>query len=89
MARGLKFAHDKGFIHRDIKPANIIMCGGAAKILDLGLSKNIEDEEASVLTLTGATMGLTTTYLLSVPSGGKTWTAGRTFIRWRPLSITS
>ncbi|MGD0093429.1 MAG: serine/threonine-protein kinase, partial [Planctomycetota bacterium] len=26
VARGLKHAHDHGFIHRDIKPANIIVC---------------------------------------------------------------
>jgi len=57
VARGLKYAHEKGFIHRDIKPANIIMSGDVAKILDLGLTKNIGGEEESLLTQTGLAMG--------------------------------
>jgi serine/threonine-protein kinase len=57
-ARGLHYAHQHGFIHRDVKPANIMgMKDGTAKILDLGLSKNLAEKGASFTTVTGAVMG--------------------------------
>ncbi|HEY3320647.1 MAG TPA: SUMF1/EgtB/PvdO family nonheme iron enzyme [Planctomycetota bacterium] len=67
VARGLKHAHEHGFIHRDIKPANIMLCKplnastigevGVAKILDMGLSKNIGGGEQSFATQTGVALG--------------------------------
>ena len=57
VARGLQYAHALGLIHRDIKPANILLAGDVAKILDLGLSKNIETTEHSFLTQSGVAMG--------------------------------
>ena len=71
VARGLKHAHDHGFIHRDIKPANIMLCmplrstgetpvlqgGFVAKILDLGLSKNVDAGEQSFVTQTNVALG--------------------------------
>src|SRR6185503_3912792 len=57
-AQGLQYAHDQGFIHRDIKPSNIIVAqDGLAKVLDLGLSKNLEDAAVSFKTVTGAVLG--------------------------------
>lgn len=57
VAQGLEHAHENNFIHRDIKPANIMLAAdGAAKILDLGLSKNIVDDDA-YNTIAGVAVG--------------------------------
>jgi serine/threonine protein kinase len=43
----LEYAHDRGIIHRDLKPANIkVRPDGAVKLLDFGLAKALEPDQA-------------------------------------------
>jgi len=66
-ARGLEYAHRKGIIHRDIKPENIMINEeGIAKVADLGLAKQLEQEDHS-MTLSGVAMG--TPYYMAPEQG--------------------
>ena len=57
VAEGLRYAAGQGMIHRDVKPANLLMTpDGHAKIIDLGLALQIEDEDERV-TRDGTTVG--------------------------------
>ncbi|BBM82102.1 protein kinase domain-containing protein [Candidatus Uabimicrobium amorphum] len=53
--RGLEVLNAGGIIHRDIKPENIMVNDntGVVKILDLGIGKNIADQDTSVTTTHG------------------------------------
>jgi len=55
-------AHARGLVHRDIKPANIFVCRlgpdyDFVKVLDFGLVKHVEPDEAQMLTVEGVTAG--------------------------------
>lgn len=47
IAEGLACAHEKNIFHRDIKPANVIIDEqDQPKVVDFGLAKNVETDEA-------------------------------------------
>jgi serine/threonine protein kinase len=49
VANGLQHAHEMGLVHRDIKPANCLVDRHkTVKLLDLGLAKLTEDDQASL-----------------------------------------
>lgn len=54
-AEALSAAHAQGFIHRDIKPSNLMLtAGGQVKLLDLGLTRLVSDNESLTTELTEA-----------------------------------
>ena len=57
VAEGLHYAVGRGMIHRDVKPANLLVTPeGHAKIIDLGLALQTDDEDERV-TRDGTTVG--------------------------------
>jgi len=60
VAHALDHLHSQGIIHRDIKPANILIENGSrAKLADLGLAKQVDNDAAAGggLTMQGIAMG--------------------------------
>lgn len=65
-AAGLEHAHEKGFVHRDIKPENLILTkGGAVKILDMGLTKDVTRQEDNLTAIVNPKLILGTIDYLS------------------------
>ncbi|HKB03505.1 MAG TPA: serine/threonine-protein kinase, partial [Gemmataceae bacterium] len=55
---GLAHAAERGVVHRDIKPSNIIVTPDSrAKIVDMGLARNLDPKAVGQLTESGVTLG--------------------------------
>ena len=58
IATGLAHAASRGVVHRDIKPSNIIISpNGRAKLVDMGLARNMGPQNERDLTQSGVTLG--------------------------------
>jgi succinate dehydrogenase hydrophobic anchor subunit len=56
---GLEAAHDAGIVHRDLKPENVLVNGDQIKIVDFGLAKmrQVDDADTQSVTMAGTVLG--------------------------------
>ncbi|MFI2712230.1 protein kinase [Micromonospora sp. NPDC018662] len=58
IADGLSAAHGAEIVHRDLKPSNVMLLRtGAVKVLDFGMGRILDENEAGKVTSTGMTVG--------------------------------
>lgn len=58
VCKAVQYAHQKGVIHRDLKPGNILVDrNGQPRVMDFGLAKALNSQDAKTLTRESAVMG--------------------------------
>ncbi|MCH2134644.1 MAG: protein kinase [Phycisphaerales bacterium] len=80
IADAIEYAHQEGVIHRDLKPQNVKFDSkGNVKVLDFGLAKAVEDEEAETPQEPGGprTPSPDSATVLDLPSGSQALSSTR------------